>query len=350
MPPDFQLLQRYQTCADAHAFRELVQLHAGMVFATARRITRDAGLAEDVTQETFLELARRPPTIRESIGGWLHRVARHRACNVVRAESRRRAREAASAVESGATEATWEQLEPAIDAAVEELPADLREPIVEHFLAGRTQQEIAARLGVSQSTVSRSLEAGIALLRSTLRRHGVVAGAALALVLAERIDASAPAPLAASLGKIGLAGVGAKLAAETTLKWASIWRLLGGLGVAALAIGAYIFLGTPAAPSSAHDWNGRAFCPVCALPATKGRAPEQGIFIHKENGRDTIYDLELAEPVAEFHRRYCVPSMDDAEAVHVHGVVAQREGRPTLVATRLRLRVGNPAPFPGKQP
>lgn len=350
MPPDFQLLQRYQTSADAHAFRELVQLHAGMVFATARRITRDASLAEDVVQETFLELAHRPPAIRESIGGWLHRVARHRACNVVRAETRRREREAASAAEGAAPEATWEQLEPLIDSAIEELPAELREPIVEHFLAGRTQQEVARRLGVSQSTISRSLDAGIALLRSTLQRHGVVAGATLALLLAERIEASAPAPLLASLGKIGLAGVGAKLAAEKTVVWASLWKWGGGLAVAALAVGAYVFFGGPGNSGPAQHWDGRAFCPVCALPATKGRTPEHGIFIHKENGRDTIYDLELAEPVAEFHRRYCLPSMDDAEAVHVDGVVAQREGRPTLVVARLQLRTNASPALPGKQP
>lgn len=352
MPPDLHLLQRYQSSADAHAFRELVQLHAGMVFATARRITRDASLAEDVAQETFLELARRPPAIRESIGGWLHRVARHRACNLVRAESRRREREAASTAVSGAPEATWEQLEPTIDAAIEELPTDLREPIVEHFLAGRTQQEVARRLGVSQSTVSRSLEAGIVLLRSTLQRQGVLAGAALALLLAERVQASAPAQLLASLGKIGLAGVGAKLAAQKTLAWASLWKLGGGVAVAVLAAGAYFFFVRAGAPFSdtAQDWNGRAFCPVCALPATKGRTPEQGIFIHKENGRDTIYDLEVAEPVADFHQRYCLPSMEDAEAVHVHGVVAQRAGRSTLVVARLELTANAPSLSPGKRP
>ncbi len=350
MPPDLQLLQRYQTSADAHAFRELVQLHAGMVFATARRITRDASLAEDVAQETFLELARRPPAIRESISAWLHRVAHHRACNIVRAESRRREREAESAAAIAPLEATWDQLEPLIDDAFEDLPADIREPLVEHFLGGRTQQEVAQRLGVSQSTVSRSLEAGIALLRAALQRRGVIASATLATLFVQHIEVTAPAPVLASLGKIGLAGLGAKLSTAKAVAWRWLWRPLAGIAVALAAVGAVYFFTPSRGEGEARDWKGRAFCPVCALPATKGHAPEQGIFIHTEDGRDVIYDLELPRPVAEFHRQYCLPSMNDAEAVQLRGVVAQRAGRPTLVATRMNLRASGPPLSAKKQP
>src|SRR5688572_29438069 len=90
MNADFTALRRYHLHGDAFAFQELVQAHTGMVFATARRVTRDAARAEDVAQETFLELARNAPRITDSVGAWLHRVAWRKARDVVRADVTRR--------------------------------------------------------------------------------------------------------------------------------------------------------------------------------------------------------------------------------------------------------------------
>ena len=58
METDLHLLSRYHRHGDAEAFRSLVESHAGMVHATASRVTRDTMLAQDVSQETFLALAR----------------------------------------------------------------------------------------------------------------------------------------------------------------------------------------------------------------------------------------------------------------------------------------------------
>jgi RNA polymerase sigma-70 factor (ECF subfamily) len=89
MPSDLQHLQRYATTGDAHAFRELVQAHGAMVHATALRVTCNAAAAQDVAQETFLELARKAGGITQSVAAWLHRVAWNRACDAVRRESTR---------------------------------------------------------------------------------------------------------------------------------------------------------------------------------------------------------------------------------------------------------------------
>src|SRR5436190_23354036 len=114
MNADLTSLRSYHRHGDAFAFQKLVQAHAGMVFATARRVTRDAALAEDVVQETFLELARNAARITESVGAWLHRVAWRKARDVMRADAtRRRYEEAAAAAAELHTEreATWEELE-----------------------------------------------------------------------------------------------------------------------------------------------------------------------------------------------------------------------------------------------
>src|SRR6188508_36669 len=131
-----RLLSRYHRHGDADAFCALVRDHAGMVFSTAKRVTRDAALAEDVAQETFLELARNGHVV-ESVAAWLHRVAWRKACDVVRSEVRRRYREKAAAEAlPAAGESAWKDVEPLIDEVLEELPAPLRETLVEHFLEG----------------------------------------------------------------------------------------------------------------------------------------------------------------------------------------------------------------------
>ncbi len=209
MDTHLHLLSRYHRHGDADAFGVLVRDHAGMVFATARRITGDAALAEDVAQETFLELARSGHGVAGSVAAWLHRVAWRKACNAVRGESRRRRHEQAAAdMHDGASEPAWEELEQQIDEVVNELPATLREPLVQHYLEGRAQQEVAARIGVSQSTVSRHLDAGIRELRARLQARGVFCGAGLAALLSAHTAHAAPASLTSSLGKLAISGAG----------------------------------------------------------------------------------------------------------------------------------------------
>ena len=183
-----------------------------MVHSTACRVTRDAALAQDVAQETFLALARSSGKAIQSVGAWLHQVAWQKALNAVRGESRRQKYETAAAVEMNghSEEAAWSELEPLLDEALADLPEPMRAIIVERFLEGRTQQELAARMGVSQPTVSRQLDAALNVLRSGLRAKGVLCGAGLALLLESHSASAAPACVAASLGKVSISGLGTK--------------------------------------------------------------------------------------------------------------------------------------------
>jgi RNA polymerase sigma factor (sigma-70 family) len=209
MPSDLQHLQRYATTGDAHAFRELVQAHGAMVHATALRVTRDAAAAQDVAQETFLELARKAGSITQSVAAWLHRVAWNRACDAVRREStRKRVEEAMAETWHTDREATWPDIEPNVDASLNELPNELREVLVLYFLEGRTQAEVARHLGKNQATVSRAIERGISGMREALRSRGVIAGAGLAALFAAQSAQAMPVAVQASLGKLSLTGIG----------------------------------------------------------------------------------------------------------------------------------------------
>jgi RNA polymerase sigma factor (sigma-70 family) len=209
MPSDLQQLQRYATTGDAHAFRELVQAHGAMVHATALRVTRDAAAAQDVAQETFLELARKAGGITQSVAAWLHRVAWNRACDAVRREStRKRVEEAMAETWHTDREATWPDIEPHVDASLNELPNELREVLVLYFLEGRTQAEVARHLGKNQATVSRAIERGISAMREALRSRGVIAGAGLAALFTAQSAQAMPVAVQASLGKLSLTGIG----------------------------------------------------------------------------------------------------------------------------------------------
>ena len=63
------------------AFAVLVERHGPMVLRTCLAILRDEHDARDAFQATFLILARRGGSlwVRDSIGPWLHRAARHAA-------------------------------------------------------------------------------------------------------------------------------------------------------------------------------------------------------------------------------------------------------------------------------
>src|SRR5438309_10102101 len=81
---DLLLLKRFAEAHDTAAFAEIVRRYAGMVFAACRRIVRDASLAEDVSQETFFRLMKRPESVSHSLGAWLHQAATNLAVDAVR--------------------------------------------------------------------------------------------------------------------------------------------------------------------------------------------------------------------------------------------------------------------------
>ena len=101
---DLELLAQYTRQGAEDAFAEIVRRHAGLVYATALRVTRTPQLAEDVTQSVFLDLARNARKLRTDtvLIAWLYTVTRRIAANTVRGESRRLIREQAAYVMNAA--------------------------------------------------------------------------------------------------------------------------------------------------------------------------------------------------------------------------------------------------------
>lgn len=210
MVSDAALLDRYAQAQDAEALAELFERYSRLVYGTCLRVTQNRDDAEDVAQECFLELARRAGSITSSLPGWLHSLARSRSIDAIRQASRRRRYEEQAAAERrDNSEPAWSDIAPYVDQALEELPEHLRAPIILHYLEGRSQGQMAAELGIDQSTVSRLLKKALTELRERLKAAGVVPSlAVLAGLLAGNAATAAPETLAASVGKMAIAGVG----------------------------------------------------------------------------------------------------------------------------------------------
>jgi DNA-directed RNA polymerase specialized sigma24 family protein len=81
--------------APAPTFDEAFTLHHRAVYRAAYSLVRDAGLAEDVTQEVFLKLYQHLGSLQDEghVRPWLLRVATNTALNTLRSRSRSNVRE-----------------------------------------------------------------------------------------------------------------------------------------------------------------------------------------------------------------------------------------------------------------
>src|SRR5271167_2229560 len=92
---DLALLREYAWNNSEEAFAALVTRHVNLVYSVAMRQVRDPHLAEEITQATFIILARKagslgPKTI---LPGWLCRTARYTSANALTMQRRRQHRE-----------------------------------------------------------------------------------------------------------------------------------------------------------------------------------------------------------------------------------------------------------------
>ncbi len=214
---DQSLLERWIDESDADAFKVLCSRHAGMVYATSVRILRNETEAEDVAQSCFESLSGLRKSPRVSLGPWLHKVATNRSLNVIKSDQRRKAREKRFFEDRKPhTEILWEDIYGFVDEAIEGLPEKLRVAVVSHFIEDQTHECIARREGVSRAAITQRIQRGIHGIRKALKRRGIpVTSSALSALLATEKALAVPPPLAASLGKLALAGTSASIAAKT---------------------------------------------------------------------------------------------------------------------------------------
>jgi RNA polymerase sigma-70 factor, ECF subfamily len=164
---DTAVMERFRT-GDDDAVRALYRHYGRLVFTIAVRILGDRQLAEDATQQTFLQAWRAASTFDSGRdpAPWLATITRRVAIDMQRSEARRPATslEVTSADEPAlvslppSAEALWETWQ--VRSAIDALQPEEREVVRLQHLEGHSQSEIAEKLGLAIGTVkSRSFRA-----------------------------------------------------------------------------------------------------------------------------------------------------------------------------------------------
>ncbi len=296
---DAQLLERYAasraeaseaTHAAEAAFAALVARHGPMVLGVCRRALSDPDDVEDAFQATFLVLVRRAGSVRvgDSLGRWLHGVARRVAARARVQSERRRARIGEGGREPAVPgfDPVQAELRAALDEELGRLPGKFQAPLVLCHLEGLTHAEAARRLRWPIGTVSGRLSQARTLLLKRLTRRGfsLAVGPLAAMLNPESIRASVSEPLARSVsltaarlttGGVGPAGVStAARLAEGVLKEIVMFKLkialatLAALGIALCGAGVWARSGEqqdlPGSAVARNTGNARIEKPVQA--------------------------------------------------------------------------------------
>ncbi|MDO9457645.1 sigma-70 family RNA polymerase sigma factor [Nocardioides sp.] len=176
-PASDPLLSREEGVRAAYA------AHGDELYRLAMRGLGDAGAAQDVVQETFLRAWRareRYDATRASLRTWLFEIAR----NVV--IDAQRARTARPWLRGLADHETLEQAAPGVgdgwdalmrrvlvEEALRRLGEDHRRAIEETYLADRPYPEVAAELGIPESTLRSRVFYGLKALRVVMEEMEV---------------------------------------------------------------------------------------------------------------------------------------------------------------------------------
>ncbi|MCI0376832.1 MAG: HEAT repeat domain-containing protein [Gemmataceae bacterium] len=145
---DHELLQCFRTNRDEAAFTALVQRHAPLVLGVCRRVLKREQDAENACQASLLVLARSAASIRKrtSLASWLYGVAYRLSRKIKTADTRRRVREGQARrtqQSSPDKEASWREVQAALDEELMALPEKFRAPLVLCYLDEQTRDEAA---------------------------------------------------------------------------------------------------------------------------------------------------------------------------------------------------------------
>jgi RNA polymerase sigma-70 factor (ECF subfamily) len=176
---DVELLRQIAD-GDRAAFGEFYDRHSTLMFSVASKILNDAGEAEDVLQEVFVQIWEKAGRFDPKLGkaaSWAAILVRNRAIDRIRASQRRSrlADEAgiAHAIAAEVSESANETLyghdkAKFIHSAIVDLPEEQRQAIELAYFSGLTQDEISKKLKAPLGTIKARIRRGLLKLRDQL--------------------------------------------------------------------------------------------------------------------------------------------------------------------------------------
>ena len=222
---DDALLAHFVDAADERAFAEVVRRHSRWLFSLALRALRDRHLAEDVTQAVFIILHKKAAAIRHGtpLCGWLFKTCRFAISDAHKRRTRLQRRETRAAelmrhrlgaalVDEDAP--VDEDVSRALDESVAALSESDRHAVLLRFFEEKSLAEVGVTLGITEEAAKKRVARAVERLRKAFARRGMVAPAALLLLLLGNRSAEA-ADLAG--GAFTFAGVSSASAAAQSI-------------------------------------------------------------------------------------------------------------------------------------
>jgi RNA polymerase sigma factor (sigma-70 family) len=220
---DQQLLRDYAEHRTEAAFVELIRRHVDIVYSAALRRVGDSHLAQDVTQAAFVSLAQnaRQLAAHPVLSGWLHRTTQNITANLIRANTRRHAREQEAVtmnllLSASSNDANWQDIAPHLDAALDELDIADRDAVMLRYFEKKSASEMATQLGISDDAAQKRVSRAVERLREFFAKRGVTVGAGgLVVVITANAVQAAPVGLAVTISTAAVLA-GTTLATTTT--------------------------------------------------------------------------------------------------------------------------------------
>lgn len=242
---DGQLLRSFASRRDEEAFRLLAKRHLGLVFHTALRRTGNRPLAEEISQNVLLAMARKSETLAkdpERLPAWLHRATLFESSKAMRAESNYQQRKgkfdggADGDLSPDEVESLWTEALPHLDPALDRLSEADRGILLLHYFEGQPFPQIAERLGKNLAAVQKQSRRALEKLSRILRTKGVALSVAgLGAGLAANTAKAVSEAFIHSAGSFAIAGTSSPLAFSITTMIASKTKVLVPLALLMLA-------------------------------------------------------------------------------------------------------------------
>jgi RNA polymerase sigma-70 factor, ECF subfamily len=158
------------------AFDALYDAFAARLRRYLLSLCRDAALADDLVQETFMQAHRSRRTFEPGrpVTPWLYAIARHVYLMNRRSGARRRRFEERIAADVRARDVAHDAIGALADAdrvhrALRGVPADQRRALVMHHVQGWTFAEIAERIGIRVNAAKTRAFRGVRRMREQLK-------------------------------------------------------------------------------------------------------------------------------------------------------------------------------------
>lgn len=172
---DYRLVTRI-VHRDEGAFGTIYDRYSRVVYSVALRVVRDAGIAEDILHDIFLNLWRSPQQFdgaRGKLAPWLAVIARNRAIDWIR---KQRLQEDLSEVQLVADEDMAGEVErklaiERVRLALNALPEKQRVALEQAFFQGLTHADIAAQAGEPLGTIKTRIRSALLAVRRALEQR-----------------------------------------------------------------------------------------------------------------------------------------------------------------------------------